>query len=213
MGHLPTFLMTSSDAQVFNFDQVQFFYFCFVLLLVLQLRNQGHKNLSSYVGICDHSESIFVFGVRKGFRFLLFHVGSHMFQKRLLKRHWYFIYLEYRLDIENGKVNLWVSAASSFSYQHSPILVSYTIFPIPPLFFFFLVWSILNIISYFVCFLNFWLHPRACGTIIPPPGIEPTSLHWKTKVVIVGPLGKSHSPVIFNSSPGDSNMLPRLNYC
>ena len=75
-----------------------FFYFCFVLLLVFQLRNQGHKTLSSYVDICDHSEPIFVFGVRKGSRFLLFHVDSHMFQKRLLKRHWYFIYLEHGLD-------------------------------------------------------------------------------------------------------------------
>ena len=98
MGRLPTFLMASSDAQVFNFDQVQFFCFCFVLLLVFQLRNQGHKTLSSYVDICDHSEPIFVFGVRKGSRFLLFHVDSHMFQKRVLKRHWYFIYLEHGLD-------------------------------------------------------------------------------------------------------------------
>ena len=40
-------------------------------------------------------------------------------------------------------------------------------------------------------FLNFWLHPKACGTLVPKPGVEPKTPgigrwslnHWATREV------------------------------
>ena len=46
----------------------------------------------------------------------------------------------------------------------------------------------------------FWLCPRACGVLVPQPGIEPTPLHWQQEALITEPPGKS---------PGASLLLKR----
>ena len=42
---------------------------------------------------------------------------------------------------------------------------------------------------YFILFL-FFCH-MACGILVPQPGIEPVSLHWKHRVLNTGPTGRS----------------------
>ena len=45
---------------------------------------------------------------------------------------------------------------------------------------------------FFVCLvLNFWLHPMACGTLVPRPGLEPTPPALEGGVLTTGPPGKS----------------------
>ena len=36
-----------------------------------------------------------------------------------------------------------------------------------------------------------WLCSRACGILVPQPGIEPTPLHWQQEALIAEPPGKS----------------------
>ena len=42
-----------------------------------------------------------------------------------------------------------------------------------------------------VCFLNFWLHPSACGTLFPQLEIEPVPPALEGGVLATGLLGKS----------------------
>ena len=46
----------------------------------------------------------------------------------------------------------------------------------------FLIWtidkSLLNLLQYRFCFIFWAFGYKACGSLIPRPGMEPTPLHW-----------------------------------
>ena len=60
-------------------------------------------------------------------------------------------------------------------------------------FFFFLMWTIFKIfVEYCFCFM-FWVFfwPPGMWDLSPQSGIEPAPMHWKCRVLIAGPPGKS----------------------
>lgn len=48
-----------------------------------------------------------------------------------------------------------------------------------------------------VCVFNFWLHPLACGTLVPPPKIKSTPLVLEDRVLTTGSPGLSPSMYLF----------------
>ena len=61
------------------------------------------------------------------------------------------------------------------------------------IFFFFLMWTIFKIfVEYCFCFM-FWVifWPPGMWDLSPQSGIEPAPMHWKCRVLIAGPPGKS----------------------
>ena len=60
-----------------------------------------------------------------------------------------------------------------------------------------------RVFCFFVfCFFNFWLHPGACGTLVPPPRIELMPPTLEVRVLITGLLGDSY-PRGFESHSGE----------
>ena len=46
--------------------------------------------------------------------------------------------------------------------------------------------------------LIIWPYLMAYGILVPPPGIKPSPLHWKARVLTTGPPGKFHNSLWFN---------------
>ena len=54
-----------------------------------------------------------------------------------------------------------------------------------------------------VCVFNFWLHPLACGTLVPHQGSNPAPPALEGRVLTTGLLGKSLKVVLENRKGGE----------